>query len=215
MPGVFGTTLRRVRLIRGISLEDVARRTNVSVDLWEDMERNDCRRWPAGIYARGYIREYAQMVGLDPDETVDEFCREFPQGDRRAEPLVRGQAALVGHELDWHDDLAQAEGERRATAPTIFDRWSAVQRRHMRVTAAILDLSVVGLASAVLAALIPVSGWSVLAVMAVLYHAIGLAVLGCTPAAWVIDTHAAAHPQLHRKGDLLGFRRLASGPPNP
>jgi transcriptional regulator with XRE-family HTH domain len=210
MPGTFGPTLRRVRLFRGVSLDDIARQTKVGVDLWEDMERNDCRRWPSGIYARAYIREYAEMVGVDPDETIDEFCREFPQGDRRAERLVRGHAEIVGHELTWHDDLNQAKGDRRASAPTLFDRWRAVQRRHMRATAAVLDLSVVGIVAALSTALMPLSGWSALAVAAVLYHAISLALLGCTPAVWVIDTHATAHPQLQSKGDVLGFRRLAS-----
>src|SRR5690349_17420689 len=128
MQGTFGPTLRRVRLGRGISLEDIARQTKVSTDLWEDLERNDCHRWPSGIYARAYIREYAVLLGVDPDETVDEFCREFPQGDRRVEPLIRGQAALIGHNLSWYDDLAP-EGERRASAPTVLDRFRGVQRR--------------------------------------------------------------------------------------
>jgi hypothetical protein len=210
MPGSFGPTLRRVRLLRGVSLDDIALQTKVSVDLWEDMERNDCRRWPSGIYARAYIREYAEMVGLDPDETIDEFCREFPQGDRRAERVVRGQAEIVGHDLTWHDDLIHETGERRASAPAVFDRWRAVQRRHMRATAAVLDLSVVGVVAAVSTTLMPVGGWTALAVAAVLYHAISLALLGCTPAVWVIDTHATAHPQLQSKGDVLGFRRLES-----
>src|SRR3989442_12650613 len=166
MQGTFGPTLRRVRLTRGISLDDVARQTRVSVELWEDMERHDCRRWPSGIYARAFIREYAQMVGIDPDETVDEFCREFPQGDRRAEPLVRGHAEIIGHALTWHDDLVHEKGERRASAPTLFDRWRTVQRRHMRATAAVLDLSVVGLLAAVSAALTRVNGWTALAVAA-------------------------------------------------
>src|SRR5206468_3158665 len=111
--------------------------------------------------------------------------------------------------LTWHDDLVHEKGERRASAPTLFDRWRTVQRRHMRATAAVLDLSVVGLLAAVSAALTRVNGWTALAVAAVVYQGISLALLGCTPAVWVIETHAAAHPQLQRKGDMLGFRRLA------
>src|SRR5712691_3122846 len=90
---VFGPDLRRARVKRGIALEEISRRTNVSIDLWAAMERNDFSRWPTGIYARAYVREYARAIGVDPDATVDEFCRSFPQGDRRTERILREQAA--------------------------------------------------------------------------------------------------------------------------
>ena len=107
MTGVeaFGPNLRRMRLRRGISLYELSLRTKVSVELWDAMEGNDVSKWPAGLYARAYIREYAELVGVDPDATVDEFCRLFRQGDRRAESLVRHHAELLGHPLTWSDDL--------------------------------------------------------------------------------------------------------------
>ena len=63
----------------GVSLDEIVRDTKVSVELWEAMERNDFARWPTGIYARAFIREYAEMIGVDPDSTLDEFCRWFPR----------------------------------------------------------------------------------------------------------------------------------------
>ena len=101
----FGPNLRRIRVQRGISLERIAAETKVPIDLWEAMERNDFSRWPRGVYARSFIRDYATAIGVDPDVTIDEFCRWFPLGDRRAEPLVRGQAKIVGHELAWNEEL--------------------------------------------------------------------------------------------------------------
>ncbi|MBM3771739.1 MAG: helix-turn-helix domain-containing protein [Acidimicrobiia bacterium] len=108
----FGLTLRRVRLQRGISIEHIAHTTNIAHDLLEALEQNDFSDWPSGIFARAYVRQYAQAIGADPDATVDEFCRNFPQGDRRAESTMREHAALVGHDLDWQDDVEQG---RRAT----------------------------------------------------------------------------------------------------
>ena len=100
----FGPNLRRIRVQRGISLEQLVASTKVSVALWEGLERNDFSRWPTGIYARSYVRDYATAIGVDPESTVDDFCRWFPQGDRRAEPLIRGQAQIVGHDkLEWRD----------------------------------------------------------------------------------------------------------------
>lgn len=112
----FGPNLRRVRLQRGISLEQIADSTNIAQDLLEGLERNDFSEWPTGIFARAYVRQYAYAVGVDPDATVDEFCRYFPQGDRRAEAMMRDAADIVGHEIAWRDDVPQG---RRATDPDV------------------------------------------------------------------------------------------------
>jgi transcriptional regulator with XRE-family HTH domain len=110
----YGPNLRRIRLQRGISLEQIADETKVPLDLWADLERNDVSRWPSGIFARAYVRQYAYAIGVDPDSTVDEFCRWFPQGDRRAEKIVRVHAEIVGHSLEWQDDLpGVSDGNRR------------------------------------------------------------------------------------------------------
>ena len=114
----FGPNLRRIRVQRGISLEQLAASTKVSVTLWAGLERNDFSRWPSGIYARSYVRDYAVAIGVDPASTVDDFCRWFPQGDRRAEALIRGQAEIVGHDnLEWQDHVPPvAPGDRRGAA---------------------------------------------------------------------------------------------------
>jgi transcriptional regulator with XRE-family HTH domain len=93
----FGPRLRQERERHGISLEALAAATKVSVDLWEGMERNDFSRWPSGIFARAFVRDYARTVGLEPDALVDEFCRQFPLGDRRSARIVEAQAELIGH----------------------------------------------------------------------------------------------------------------------
>jgi transcriptional regulator with XRE-family HTH domain len=111
----FGPNLRRIRVQRGVSLEQIADATKVSLSLWKALERNDFSRWPAGIYARAYLRSYAEAIGVDPETTIDDFCRWFPQGDRRVERTVREQAAIVGHtELRWRDDRAK-KSDRRAS----------------------------------------------------------------------------------------------------
>ena len=116
----FGPNLRRVRIQRGISLDQIVKATKVNECLWAGLERNDCSRWPTGIFARAHIRQYAHLVGVDPESTVDEFCRYFPQGDRRAERTIREHAQIVGqYEVEWVDPLPPvAEGDRRASGST-------------------------------------------------------------------------------------------------
>ena len=85
----FVTRLRRERQRHGISLEDIAQQSRVKLELLDAFENNDLTDWPRGLYARAWVRAYAVAVGLDPVDTVDEFCRLYLHGDRRA----RGHAA--------------------------------------------------------------------------------------------------------------------------
>jgi len=114
----FGPNLRRIRLQRGVTLDQIADKTKVSRELFEALERNDFSRWPTGIYARAYVRQYAYAVGVDPDSTVDEFCRSFEHGDRRAERIVREQSAIIGHSLAWQDDVRR-DADRRGGPTSI------------------------------------------------------------------------------------------------
>ena len=112
----FGPNLRRLRIQRGITLAQIAEETKVSAHLWDGLERNHFDRWPTGIFARAWVREYARLIGADPETTVDDFCRWFPQGDRRVLRVVREQAEIVGHQLAWREQLpAGSSNDRRET----------------------------------------------------------------------------------------------------
>lgn len=115
---VFIGRLRRYRERSGIPLAEIAARTKVRRDLLEAFERNDLSGWPRGVYARAWIRAYASVVGLDPLDTVDEFCRLFPQGDRRAARLFQDMSAIVGHQSEYQDHRP-ADAERRRGAPRV------------------------------------------------------------------------------------------------
>lgn len=112
----FGPRLRRERERRGITLETLAARTNVSIELWIGLENNDFSKWPGGLFARSFVRDYAKVIGIDAQELVDDFCRLFPVGDRRALPRLRAQAELIGHDLRATDDPKLIPGgvDRRA-----------------------------------------------------------------------------------------------------
>ena len=80
----FTTRLRCCRERNHLSLEQLARATRIKRDMLDALERNDLGRWPCGVYARAWIRAYACAVGLDPIDTVDEFCRLYPHEIGRA-----------------------------------------------------------------------------------------------------------------------------------
>ncbi len=109
----FVTRLRRYRQRYGISLDEIAGELRVKRELLEALENNDLSDWPRGLYARAWIRAYASAVGLDPIDTVDEFCRLFPHGDRRASGTIREIATIVAAPSEYRDEFAHPEDRRR------------------------------------------------------------------------------------------------------
>ena len=73
----FGERMKRHRERRGVTLEQIATSTKVPKALFAGLEAGDCSRWPAGLYARAYIRSYAEAIGINPEETVEEFAGAF------------------------------------------------------------------------------------------------------------------------------------------
>src|SRR4030095_9110538 len=70
MPESCGARLRQQREKKGVSLKAIAHQTKIQVSLLEGLEKDDITHWPAGIFRRAYVREYAQAIGLDPDGLV-------------------------------------------------------------------------------------------------------------------------------------------------
>lgn len=86
----FGPWLRRQREIRQIQLQEIADRTKISVRYLKAMEQDRFELLPGAVFTRGFLREYARYVGLNPDEVVNFYLstQEEAQEDLEAEPEV-------------------------------------------------------------------------------------------------------------------------------
>ena len=192
----FGPELRRERERRGISLEALAETTKVSIELWEAMERNDFSRWPSGIFARAFVRDYAQAIGLDSDAVVNEFCRHFPNGDRRANRIVQGQAHLIGHRLEANDrELLPAGRERRrpreSAAPgPAFDVYAP------RLAAAAVDIVCVSGVAVFATAVAGTGVLTGLGMASLVYFTAGTILLGTTPGGRIVAALRLRVPSL-------------------
>ena len=101
----FVTRLRRRRERWGVELADIAAATRVKLELLEAFERGDLSSWPRGLYARAWVRSYAIHIGVDPFQTVEEFCRLFPTGDRRAQAMMEEIMSLDEASRSYMDRL--------------------------------------------------------------------------------------------------------------
>src|SRR5205809_4834885 len=99
----FGARLRDARERKGVSLRQIANATKISVGVLEALERNDISRLPGGIFGRAFVRSYAVEVGLDPEETIQEFIAQFPH-----------DSVTVGHPTSAQvEDTEALESDRR------------------------------------------------------------------------------------------------------
>jgi hypothetical protein len=136
----FIARLRRHRERNHISLDEVVSQTRIKREQLEAFEHGDLDTWPRGIYARAWVRGYASVIGLDPIDTVDEFCKLFPQGDRRAQGTFRDFAAIIAHASTYQDEF-EAEHDRRRTTEQVQGPPKSAWRQQMtRLVRSLLSL---------------------------------------------------------------------------
>jgi hypothetical protein len=96
-PQELGRQLRRARQRLGLSLRDVHAVTAIPLVCLAALEEGDLAQLPSPVYARGYIRSYAEAVRLDGDRMALELWRVMEEaqvatGARTAAARPRGRA---------------------------------------------------------------------------------------------------------------------------
>ena len=75
----FGQYLRRERLLRGITREEVLRVTKVSDSYLRALETNQFDELPERAYVVGFLKVLSDYAGLEKDEIVNRFLTERAQ----------------------------------------------------------------------------------------------------------------------------------------
>lgn len=68
--GDLGKLLRETREAKNISLEQVNTDLKIKPRYIEAIEENDLNVFPSTPMARGFIKNYAEYLGLDPEDTI-------------------------------------------------------------------------------------------------------------------------------------------------
>jgi len=95
-----GERLVAAREAKGIDLLRAERETKIRRGYLAALERGDYASLPGGVYVRGFLRNYSQYLGLDPDEAVAQWHREAPADVPEPvivvpRPLVAARKGLV------------------------------------------------------------------------------------------------------------------------
>ena len=74
-----GLILRTQREKQGLSAQEIANRTHLDIRIVESIEQDSNEGMPSATYARGYLRSYAKIVGVDPDHIISLYNSDSPQ----------------------------------------------------------------------------------------------------------------------------------------
>lgn len=73
-----GRQLKEARLQKGMSLDDVQEVTKIRKKYLEAIESGDYKVLPGSFYVRAFIKTYAEAVGMNPDELLEEHGNVAP-----------------------------------------------------------------------------------------------------------------------------------------
>lgn len=87
-----GQALKRARARLGLDIRTVEERTKIRARYLRALEDEEWDAVPGPAYVKGYLRTYAQALGLDAEVLVDEFRRSH--GQRQPGPYSFAERAL-------------------------------------------------------------------------------------------------------------------------
>lgn len=120
----FGKYLAQQRELRGMSRDEVAEKTKIPPSLLLALESGQAERLPERVFVLNYVRAYAQVIGLSPEEAVLRYEEIYTGSNTVLSPVelerrrkksawgilvlvVLAGAAAIGAFLWWN---AQAQG---------------------------------------------------------------------------------------------------------
>lgn len=81
-----GEKLRQSRELKGVSLEEAQNKTKIHIGVLRALEKGEVPRNVNPIYLKGFLKIYANFLGLDPKAVVDGFNLNLPVEDRQVKP---------------------------------------------------------------------------------------------------------------------------------
>jgi len=90
-----GELLKEKRILKELSLQDVSAKTKIKLEYLSAIENSDFTALPSSTFAKGFLRNYASFLYLNPDTIVAMFRRDFTQNEK-GEIIPRGLVNPLG-----------------------------------------------------------------------------------------------------------------------
>lgn len=84
-----GHILREARETKGLTLAEVQQEIRINVKFLEALENGQYERLPTPVHVRGFLKNYARFLGLDPDPLLNRY--ELNQNNQQASATYDGK----------------------------------------------------------------------------------------------------------------------------
>jgi len=119
---MLGDILRTEREKRGLTIKDIEQETSIRSIYIEAIENGNYKALPGAVYARGFVRNYAQLLELDADAIVQQFREETEAAAANEQPkqevkevrtprqnsLPRREKSLFASGEDFHERVEKS-----------------------------------------------------------------------------------------------------------
>lgn len=87
-----GTVLRRTREARGLKVSDIAKSLHLDAWMIEALEEDDFDALGAPVFAKGHLRQYGSLIGLDTGDLMIAYYRVRGRADAPPPPITATMA---------------------------------------------------------------------------------------------------------------------------
>ncbi|NWF94133.1 MAG: helix-turn-helix domain-containing protein [Syntrophaceae bacterium] len=78
-----GKSLKRIRQRMGIDLRTISAQTKINMKMLEWIEEEAVERLPALVYLKGFLKGYAQCLGLDPQKVIQGYVKFLEESQKK------------------------------------------------------------------------------------------------------------------------------------
>ncbi len=111
-----GMILRNARIAKQLTESQVAEMTRMKIQIVQDLEKDDFHRIAATIYGKGFIKLYAECVGLDPQPLINDYMRTATGGNSPS--LITKGVQSDAHEKHKTPVKRKIKAHKRDNPPT-------------------------------------------------------------------------------------------------
>jgi cytoskeleton protein RodZ len=86
---VIGSSLREARIRQELDFPEIEQATKIRVKHLQALEEEQFELLPGQTYVKGFLRTYAEYLGLDGQLYVDEFNSRYATGEEEPVPIAR------------------------------------------------------------------------------------------------------------------------------
>ncbi|MCO4754825.1 MAG: helix-turn-helix domain-containing protein, partial [Bacteriovoracaceae bacterium] len=96
-----GKLLKEVRKEKNISLDDVANKTKININILKALENEDVDSLPNKTYVKGFVKNYAKTVGLDSNVAIEAFENLYRGSQPEEEEATPEEAAAPAQNREY------------------------------------------------------------------------------------------------------------------